>query len=91
MKKSQALIKDRRIAALAILALIIAIGVFLSYVNYYGPSQLGDQYEYVAFGWQVHSGDPTSLMYDGVLGQKLLLNYGIGLFFQSHIILSKSQ
>ena len=81
MKKSQALIKDRRIAALAILALIIAIGVFLSYVNYYGPSQLGDQYEYVAFGWQVHSGDPTSLMYDGVLGQKLLLNYGIGLFF----------
>ena len=81
MKLSQGQISRSSIASLTILALIIAIGVILSYVNFYGPSQLGDQYEYVMFGWQVHSGDATTLMYNGVLGQKLLLNYGIGLFF----------
>ena len=81
MKRSQEPIAGRSIARLAILILIIAIGIGLSYANFYGPSQLGDQYEYVMFGWRVHSGNAADLMYNGVLGQKLLLNYGIGFFF----------
>ena len=81
MKRSLEPIANRSIARLAILILIIVIGIGLSYINFYGPSQLGDQYEYVMFGWQVHSGNAADLMYDGVLGQKLLLNYGIGFFF----------
>ena len=42
MKRSQEPIAGRSIARLAILILIIAIGIGLSYANFYGPSQLGD-------------------------------------------------
>jgi len=63
------------------LLFIIIIAITLSYSFFYGPSQMGgDDYEYVTFGHMVDSGNASALIYNGVLGNKLILNYGMGIF-----------
>ena len=71
---------DRERTLLLLLAIII-VGIALSYAIFYGPSQMdSDNYEYVSYGHMVASGHASVLMDNGILGNKLILNYGIGIF-----------
>ncbi|MCL4404905.1 glycosyltransferase family 39 protein [Candidatus Marsarchaeota archaeon] len=61
---------------------MVIIGVFLSYAFFYGPSEYTtDSYTYTALSMSVYNGNIASLPYNGVIGQKYIMNVGISLFY----------
>jgi len=75
---------DNKKIFVAVIVIAIILGALLSsYSLFYGPSQFGsDQFSYVYFGWIVKIGGANSLSFRGVLGQKLLINFPIAMFFE---------
>ena len=67
---------------LALLTLIIVIAISLSYASFYGPSQYSsDAPSYVDYATAIFSHNASSIAFDGVLGQKYVLNFGIALLY----------